>query len=509
MANARITTLSIAVLILALTSYALADLNLSEPLPEVTQLVDAPLQESSTPNVDAVAYIGVGYNIFAGQPMPFLSSATSFLDPGFRQPIFNAPEPGERVPDYVHIRSADASVSAAAMTDVKTEQSYVSAQSTELGMSVKSAPVGALTASTGFASSSKTSLTEQKIVVSMISTVSVYEAAINAATTTSGQFTKQFVNLIKSLPSKYDDTTAPYYAEVFRHFGTHVVSGLNLGGRWTFESVFTSRSYSKMTSDSSKFQAGISAAFKAVKATGDVSSARSDESSQAFAKSTSKMTLYTQGGPPVATFDAWKTAMGNNDRLVPIKCALMPLDTLVAMIYKFKIPLDHVTFTADEWERKINSLNAAIKDGCRLTDGCNPNPSDVAPTLPPSKPKEGPICSSKATRSVSAYFQIADDAPYTSCTSSNASMAWGKITRQCSGGPDCNILAESKGVMTGTEGSITITCTDDAKVTTKSFVYRWDNPYGSSTNTFSVSDPSVTQSGTTSGKNVCLTYTIN
>ena len=505
----RISLLTLAVLLLAASTLA-NDIAVPDQHDEVSPLLDVggPLTASVTPKVDAVAYIGVGYNVFAGQPLPFLSQASSFLDPGFRQPIYNSPEPGVITPDHVNIRSADASVSAASTSSIKTEEDYVSAQSSSLGGGISAAPLGSLTASAGFESSSKTSLTEQKVVVSMTSTVSVYDVAINAATRTPNQFTDQFIELIRSLPSAYNAFTESTYAFIFKNFGTHVVSRLQLGGRWTFESVFTSRSYSKTAADASKFSAGMQAAFNAIKVSGDVSSARSDSASQSFAKSTNKMTLYTSGGPPVATFDAWKTAMTENDRLAPIKCTLMPLHELVAMIYITKVPLDNVNFTDAEWAMKIGALKNATADGCRLTPGCTKNPSNVAPTVPPTQPLENPICRSSATRSVSAYFKVADDAPYTSCTSAHGSNDWGVLSRQCSGGPDCNIITESNGFMTGTQGNITITCTDDSKQVTKSFVFRWSNPFWSS-NTLSVSDPTVTQSGTSSGNNVCIRYTIN
>jgi hypothetical protein len=167
---------------------------------------------------------------------------------------------------------------------------------------------------------------QQSVLVQSSAQCEVYAATLNLNDAPS--LSSDFLALAAALPAEYDKEA---YLTLLSQYGTHVVTGLHLGGRFGQHSSFTVDSYTQMEEENVNIE--VAAGFSAWGASADASSMTDDEKKTADTFNQKKTTsgVFTVGGQ--YNHDAEKWIPTVRALPMPVTIELMQLDSLFDSLY--------------------------------------------------------------------------------------------------------------------------------------------------------------------------------
>jgi len=198
-----------------------------------------------------ISYLGQGYNLITGNPL-----STSGPDPGFTNRSFiklqytqgkQTPDAQQwDVPDNCEI-NPDASVCSTEFTTstITGANSYKSSldQSFKMGLRVFTAR---FSASREYNKVSASTNNHKNVYTTSKASCTVYDATTDHYSLTADDISDDFRTGLSELPTEYNSSTKNKYFELITYFGTHVLTGLNLGGHWGTTTEITEKAYTSM-----------------------------------------------------------------------------------------------------------------------------------------------------------------------------------------------------------------------------------------------------------------------
>jgi len=195
-----------------------------------------------------------------------------------------------------------------------------------------------------------------------------------------------FVEGVNSLPDHYDEAT---YMRFLQVFGTHVVTQLQVGGRWGWQMSFNHFAYTNMLDNSIDVAAGISYAGE-VKA--GIKFHHSDDTNSAMAveQSISKNSSFNVGGTFSPDKETWMASV--KDQPMPTQLTLVSLDALLTTSY-----LPNTTNTT-LLSARATAMREAFKHYCPYVKTNFDASAVCTPPQPLPPPMPDPVASNAVRR---------------------------------------------------------------------------------------------------------------
>jgi len=194
-----------------------------------------------------------------------------------------------------------------------------------------------------------------------------------------------FVAGVDTLPEHYDEAS---YMRFLRAFGTHVVTQLQVGGRWGWQMSFNRFSYTNMLDNSINVEAGIEYNGK-VRAGIKFNHSDDTKSAMAVANSIAKNSTFNVGGTFNPDMQAWMASV--KAQPMPTHLTLMPLDELISTVY---LPKSN----ASSLSAKATAMREALKNYCPYVQKTFDPMAVCTPPKPLPAPTPNPVAKDAVRR---------------------------------------------------------------------------------------------------------------
>jgi len=187
------------------------------------------------------------------------------------------------------------------------------------------------------------------------------------------KLSSDFLALAESLPDNYD---LDAYSALMQTFGTHVINGMLLGGRFGQQSTFTTEDYTQMLTEKVDIEA--SAGFSAWSVSVDAEAMSSTEKEQAskFSKKSSSSVIFNIGGEYKSNAEKWISTVRAFP--MPVSMDLTQLDELFDERYM-----------SPKLAAKKSNVQQAMREYCMFlrnqgkVESCDPlKPDGPLPQIP-------------------------------------------------------------------------------------------------------------------------------
>eukprot|EP00756_Hemistasia_phaeocysticola_P025558 Hpha_TRINITY_DN16011_c5_g6::TRINITY_DN16011_c5_g6_i1::g.119658::m.119658 len=238
-----------------------------------------------------------GYDIMFGNPVPTEGLP---VDPGYRQPVFNATYSGSVTPDQRYLQPDGTVVSSCSGTCTMSFQSSELAgthsyqSSLETKVSVSGGGWGAkFSASADYKHVAQGSSEEHMVFTHSEAQCCAYQAKILSYTPP--DLHNDFKAGLSSLPTGYDRTA---YFRFVMNFGTHYVSEINMGALFGQQTSFKSTQWSEMLSEGLDIKVAASYSGYGATAAASTETDSQKKMAQTFSSKSSEQREYTMGAKP-------------------------------------------------------------------------------------------------------------------------------------------------------------------------------------------------------------------
>ena len=326
---------------------------------------------------DAMPDIGnllKGYDLMYGNPLP---TGSLPLDPGFREPVFQAsyaggsltPDQRYKQPDGTIITSCSGVCSLHFdATAIAGARSY--SNSLEKKTTVSGGGWGAkFSASTDYKRVEEGTSQHKSFFTQAEASCCAYTAAIQ--TYEKPSLHPNFLAGLKSLPTTYESAK---YNEFIATFGTHYLSKATMGAIFGQQSEVTSTAWTHMESTGLDIKAAASFSAFGASASASHETDSQKKQAEAFSASTASQQIYSVGAKPPGDNKASSWVQESIISPAPISFELVPIDELI-----------------DDSAIKSN-LQRALSGYCNklksqgIVKSCNPPPPDKPFPQPASFP---------------------------------------------------------------------------------------------------------------------------
>lgn len=279
----------------------------------------------AVPRLPNVGYLGQGYNIFEGNPR-----SSRVVDPGFRQPVLGLTyEDGLTTADGKYAIPDNTNAEAISLCDSKTEtktisgaKSYYESLTTDVSFDIKGFGAS-FSLSTDFKKVQNSTSTHENIFTDTKATCSVYKIDAGVYTT---QAAADISVGIQYLPLSFSSDTSDALFTFIDNYGTHYLSGVEMGGRFGQRLEFSKETWTKFHENDVDITA--SAGFSFIVSVGSkVENDHDQQMAESFSRSSQSQTQYHVGGQYSKDAATWMATVG--DSPMPVTYTLKRLDEVL------------------------------------------------------------------------------------------------------------------------------------------------------------------------------------
>jgi len=349
----------------------------------VQDSLSTPYNASNPGTMPNIGYVFSGYDIFYGNP---LTVSGLPVDPGFRQPIFqasygnNATTADQRYlqPDGTFIRGCSGSCSLSfGSIEMSGLKKYQQSLERKVSLSVE-----------GYGAKFSASLDYKEVKEGTESSHCLYTHAdvsccayiVELLAFAPPPLSANFRAAVGTLSDTYDEKT---YMRVIQYFGTHFISQALMGGLYGQQSKITSSSWTKMESMGLDISAGASYSAWGVSAAASVMSKDQKEKAEEFSSSSSEQLLYSLGAAPPEDGKALTWAQDTIKSPMPINLKLTPIIEIMDGLYGIEVTAK----VKSNFQKALDDYCSILQEK-RLVGSCSavgPDPPfPTAPTPPPT-----------------------------------------------------------------------------------------------------------------------------
>eukprot|EP00928_Gymnodinium_smaydae_P006771 TRINITY_DN12413_c0_g2_i1.p1 TRINITY_DN12413_c0_g2~~TRINITY_DN12413_c0_g2_i1.p1 ORF type:complete len:475 (-),score=64.87 TRINITY_DN12413_c0_g2_i1:86-1510(-) len=332
-------------------------------------------------------FLGYGYDALYGNPR----STTGNGDPGFRTNVFKFTQnDGQKttdgkwdVPDKTTSQDFGTTCSATQTSRVLAS-AYDYQHTVDDGISVNAGFMGLeFSLSSDFKQIDNETRSNTSIFAQVSAQCAAYQLTMH--TYDHPDVDMNFIDGVNTLPDQYVE--APYML-FLQSFGTHVVTQLQVGGRWGWQMTFDRFAYNNMLDNSIDVESGIEYAGK-LRAGIKSQHIEDRKSAMAVAQAIAKNATFNVGGSFSPDMEAWMASV--KDEPMPTHLTLLPLDQLLTSIYFPNVA--NATLLA-----RAEAMRLAVKNYCSYIQK-HSDPSVVCtPPKPLPAPKPDPVASNAVRR---------------------------------------------------------------------------------------------------------------
>jgi len=320
-------------------------------------------------------YLGQGYDIFKGNP----HAQDGESDPGIRlEGILQLPyTEGLLTQDHRHAipdRTTAVSTKGDCSVDMEAQKQYgAQAYSNSLSVDISTDFKGfgaKFSASTAYKDVSKKTSSQKSMFSDTKATCSVYR--MKAHESQPPIVSDDFSYAVEVLPSSFDSNSAQAFFTFIRRYGTHLVTEVEMGGRFGRHFEFSQEGWvkvheSSVNVDTAAKHAGI------ISAGAECDTDQETQEARAFLAASTGQHSYTVGGKYSRSTDEWIAAL--SDEPAPIKFTLKRLDEILTSLYMPGLDEDTLRSRQVGLRAAIDNYCEELRSGGEL-ESCDAPPDD-------------------------------------------------------------------------------------------------------------------------------------
>lgn len=335
-------------------------------------LTASALAQSAPPTLPNIGYLGSGYDIFKGNP-----HSTGQSDPGFKGKVLELSyDDGATTVDQQYVIPDKTDARGAVLCNSGFEASKIyGAQSFYHSLSVEAetdfgAFGASFSASTSYKSVTSDTSSHNRMYSEVKATCSVYK--VRTQSYDPPKATDDFTRGVQSLPESFDDGSAQEFYDFIDNFGTHVMTAVEMGGRYGHRLEFTQESWTHMHETGTDVD--VAARYAGIVSAGaSCDTSEQTRTGQEFTQSSFSESIYNLGGQYSKSVADWTQTVKEDP--MPIKYTLHRLDEVLTTSYMPGLNGSILTSRKD-------GLKAAVDNYCEklhadnLLSSCDVPPAD-------------------------------------------------------------------------------------------------------------------------------------